>query len=111
MPSYKAIKDHPRTGRDEIEFDGEPIEHVPYDALDPSRSASDNFTWGYGGAGPTNTARSILEHAVEEIDQEVDVDPGKLQRDFRDEFIAPRETSEEWELSLDEVREFIVNHA
>ena len=75
---YKGIEDS--EGKKVI-FDGESISEVPY-----TSSSESDLEWGYRGAGPTNTARSILEHAQGQgVCQ--NIDPKKYQQDFRDEFI------------------------
>lgn len=106
MPSgaYTAVKDFSGTGRRrEILFNGEPIPHVPY-----TKSSADDFSWGYRGAGPSNVARSILEHAIDEAHEEIDVTPAEHQFDFRNQFISPRTTgSEGWSIDFVEVISFL----
>lgn len=100
---YRAVRDYPETGRHEILYDGKPIPHVPY-----HESSEDDFTWGYGGAGPTNVARSILEHASDLASGEIDVDPAAHQLDFRGEYISPQDSSEGgWAISHSEVVEYL----
>lgn len=71
----------------EVIFNEKPIPHVPY-----TSSSADDLTWGYNGAGPANTARSILEHAIEIAENPPAVNPAKIWRDFRgfDAYTEPK---------------------
>ncbi|QCC44843.1 DUF6166 domain-containing protein [Halobacterium salinarum] len=105
MSDYRAVLEHPETGDREVLYDGERIEHVPY-----GDSSQDDFSWGYTGAGPNNVAQSILEHAIAETDESFDVNASSVRSEFAGEFTIPVGKSEEWTLSMEEVKEFLRNH-
>ena len=92
---------------DEVIFDGEPIPHVAY-----TPSSTDDLTWGYGGAGPANTARSILEHAITVSEDPPDVDPAAAWRDLRgfDAYREPEPHNSGEIITYDEVMEFLRQH-
>lgn len=101
--TYIAVKHYGRTGRSEILFNGKPIPHIPY-----TKSSADDFTWGYKGAGPSNVARSILEHAVDIENEDIRVDPAAVQFEFRDQYVSPHETHMGgWTVDHSEVIEFL----
>jgi len=104
IQAYVAVKQHPETEQDEILFDGEPIKHVAYD-----ETSSDTLKWGYSGAGPTNTARSILEHAVEELGCGDIAIEHNDQVNFRQEFIQ-QQSGSGWAIPLSSVEKWIRNH-
>jgi hypothetical protein len=104
---YLAVADYEPTGADEILFDGEPIPHVAY-----TKSSSAAFGWGYSGAGATNVARSILEHALAVADGENDVNPAEHQVEFRTQFVPSSNPSEDgWTIDFDDVLEFVKRNA
>lgn len=103
VEEYRAVKNYGETGRTEILFDGEPIPHIPY-----VKSSEDDFTWGYNGAGPHNTARSILEHATKIADEEINVTPNDHRSEFRAEYIAPPNSAEDgWTIAHGDVVDFL----
>ena len=89
---------------DEVIIDGEPIPHVAY-----TPTSSDDLTWGYAGAGPANTARSILEHAIDTAEDPPDVDPATAWRDLRgfDAYTEPAPHESGQIITRDEVMEFL----
>ncbi|WP_435158129.1 DUF6166 domain-containing protein [Haladaptatus sp. DFWS20] len=97
---YTAVEDYDGTGRNEILFDGIPIPHVPY-----TESSPDDFTWGYSGAGPTNVARSILEHALSIVDSNLNVNPADYQIAFREQYVSSQDGW--WTVDHAEVIEFV----
>lgn len=102
---YEAVENYAETGRTEIVCDGEPISHIPY-----TESSEDDLAWGYNGAGPHNTARSILEHAAETTDKDITVTPNKHRADFRAEYIAPQNSSEDgWTIAHADVVAYLKN--
>jgi hypothetical protein len=100
IAAYVAIANYPETGDWEVLFDGEPIEHVAYD-----NSSSDTLRWGYPGAGPTNTARTILEHACDELNVEQPDITRQTAVEFRQEFIQQQDDN--WTLPLSAVELWI----
>ena len=96
------MPDYQKTGRNEVLFNGRPIEHYHYHGDGP-----DNLMWGYNGAGPTSTARSILEHATSEVDHEFSTEPREAMIDFRRKYIASVGKTEEWTIDLREVIDFL----
>ena len=92
---------------DEVTFDGEPIPHVAY-----TPSSTDDLTWGYNGAGPANTARSILEHAITVSEDPPDVDAAAAWRNLRgfDAYRAPEPHNSGEIITYDEVMEFLRQH-
>lgn len=100
---YKAVSEYEETGRNEILFEREPIPHIPY-----TPSSQDDFTWGYGGAGPTNVGRSILEHAVDMAAEEINENPVSYQDGFTGEYISPRDnTGDGWTIEHAEVINYL----
>lgn len=100
---YRAVRDDRTTGRNEIYYNGRRIPHIPY-----HWTSVDDFTWGYRGAGPTNTARSILEHAIRISDEPIDIRPTEHMMAFRDEFITPHPGNEDgWTIRHFDVIEFL----
>jgi hypothetical protein len=114
MGTYIGVREHHTQVTDdgheynvnEVIFDGEPIPHVAYRS-----SSADDLTWGYNGAGPANTARSILEHAITISEDPPDVDPAAAWRDLRafDAYREPEGHSGEI-ITYDEVMEFLRQH-
>jgi hypothetical protein len=110
--TYRAVAGHhmetTESGHEyevnEVVFNGEPIPHVPY-----TSSSADDLTWGYGGAGPANTSRSILEHAIDIAENRPNVDPAEVRKDFRGiEAYTEPETNESGDIiTHDEVMEFL----
>ena len=85
-----------------VEFKGEPIPAVPY-----TDSSGSDLDWGYVGAGPNNTARSILEHAQTKGVCE-NIDPANHHVEFTKEFILKFE-NEGWTIELSEIKEWCEN--
>lgn len=104
LNAYVAVRDHPETGNNEIVFGGKPIRHVPYD-----EDGSDTLDWGYRGRGAANTARSILEHAISELELDQVTIGHKDQVDFQNEFIA-RQEGDGWMLPLSTVEMWVRKH-
>lgn len=110
--TYRAVKaQHTETTEsgsgyeeNEVIFNGEPIPHVPY-----TPSSADDLTWGYGGAGPANTSRSILEHAIDIAQNPPNVDPAEVRQDFRriDAYTEPESHESGDIITHDEVMEFL----
>lgn len=69
---------------------------------DPARTHSiDGFNWGYGGSGPSELAYCLLADAVHG-----DPEP-HIYHPFKDDMIAPLATNEEWEITEQQVHEWI----
>lgn len=112
MGTYIAVRDHHTEATDdgheyevnEVIFDGEPIPHVPY-----TPSSTDDLNWGYNGAGPANTARSILEHAIAVAEDPPDVDPAVVRKHLRgfDAYTEPESSNSGEIITHDEVMEFL----
>ncbi|ERJ07431.1 hypothetical protein HLRTI_000473 [Halorhabdus tiamatea SARL4B] len=101
MAHYRFVADYPETGEAEVLFDGEPIERVPY------TETSDDTVTITSGAGRSNVARSILEHAVETLDRDLGVDPAGCMSAFRSEFLEGFGSEEAWPIGLPAVEEFL----
>jgi hypothetical protein len=99
---YKGSED--TSGNKEVIFDGNSIPEVPY-----TPSCNSDLSWGYKGAGPTNTARSILEHAQDQGVCE-NIDPEKHQQDFRDDFLLNKKKADTgWTISLSDIEQWCKN--
>jgi hypothetical protein len=59
------------------------------------------MTWGYGGSGPLDCARSLLAAALGGDDQWSSYGGGRVIYDFRDEVVAG--LGDEWRMSRSEI--------
>ena len=105
MANYIAVRDHAETGNNEIIYNGKAIPHVL-----SSESAQDVLMWGYPGTGPLNTARSIMEHATDISNKNIDIPLDEYQNDFRKKYlIAAKAKSGDdgWKINHAEVIRFL----
>lgn len=76
--------------------------------LDPGPSlrlanhSPDGFAWGYGGSGPSQLALAMLLYVSESPETAL-----HLYQDFKRKHIATLDMDKGWEMSFDQVREFI----
>jgi hypothetical protein len=63
---------------------------------------SNDFSWGYGGSGPTQLALALLVHALQ------DVKKAKcLYQEFKWRYVARLGQDDAWEISRGEVRAIV----
>lgn len=99
IKAYVAVKDYEKTGKNEILFEGEPISRIA------AGGGEDKVSWGHAGSGPQNTARSILEHAKEELEMK-DSSVVFNSTHFQNDFIRRQEGSY-WAIPLSQVRNWM----
>jgi hypothetical protein len=101
VKAYVAVKDYGETGENEILFEGEPISRIA------AGGGENKLTWGYAGSGPQNTAKSILEHAKQELGMENS--PAMFNSThFQNDFIRQQEGSY-WAIPLSQIRNWMEN--
>ncbi len=87
---------YPGSGDHEIRFDGLPI-GLRHDLA----HHSNEFNWGYRGSGAAQSALAILSVVLP------DLEALAYYQQFKDKFIACKDSSRNWEASVSEVLEIV----